>query len=175
MRTFLEAALAHGTDKVTEHRFQDVYPRYLECLRGSAFTMLEVGVDDGKSIRTWREYFPKARVVGVDINPTPIMKEEDMYVMDVRSFHFEELVRGLGPLTLVIDDGGHWPALQRRVFDLTWPRLVTSGWFFCEDLQVVRKDDFAGQVGDMVAGLLRDISDASEIHAHREIVGMRKA
>src|SRR5688500_7895228 len=61
-----------GTNKAgAEHigeSYCDVYERYLRPRRRRSFTLLEIGVQDGESLRMWRAYFPKARICGLDID-----------------------------------------------------------------------------------------------------------
>lgn len=176
MRTFLEIASEHETDKVSVHAYQDVYPRYLEQLRESEFTLLEIGVDEGKSLRMWRDYFPRATVIGIDREEASAKKAEGVLVMDVRSPKFESWAKEAAPFFhVIVDDGGHWPMEQNRAFDLLWPKLAVGGWYFVEDLHVKRKNDFAGRAGEFCANLMRNVSFCSEIHVHPEICALRKA
>src|SRR6185436_388571 len=52
-----------------QHYFE-IYDRHFARFRGREITVLEVGVAGGGSLEIWRSYFgPKARIVGMDINP----------------------------------------------------------------------------------------------------------
>ena len=42
------------------------WERFLAPLRDQTFDLLQIGVGTGASLRTWREWFPKARLVGLD-------------------------------------------------------------------------------------------------------------
>lgn len=62
--------LRYGTDKASpSNDFLSFYERYFEPLRGRPIKLLEIGVMDGASLRTWRDYFPNGTIIGVDINP----------------------------------------------------------------------------------------------------------
>ena len=37
-------------------------------LRDSKINILEIGIENGDSLRIWREYFSKANICGVDID-----------------------------------------------------------------------------------------------------------
>ena len=58
-----------GTDKCSaDHDYLKKYEFFLGKFRGQPMTLLELGVYRGDSIRMWCRYFPKAHVVGTDIN-----------------------------------------------------------------------------------------------------------
>src|SRR5918997_3028829 len=42
------------------------WERFLAPRRDQAFDLLQIGVGTGASLRTWREWFPAARLVGLD-------------------------------------------------------------------------------------------------------------
>ena len=52
------------------------YEFFLSHLRYEKFTFVELGCFQGNSLRLWREYFQKAHIIGVDINPEYIIKED---------------------------------------------------------------------------------------------------
>lgn len=65
-----DIGLKHKTDKSTiTHCYLDTYEHYFGHLRDEQFTLLELGVAGGASINTWKEYFQKAKVWGIDNNP----------------------------------------------------------------------------------------------------------
>ena len=52
-----------------KHYFE-IYDRHFSRFREREISVLEIGVADGGSLEIWRRYFgPKARIVGLDINP----------------------------------------------------------------------------------------------------------
>lgn len=58
----------NGTDKQTNHAYGDAYDSIFTD-RLSVTLMMEIGVADGSSLLAWREAFPNATVVGMDIHP----------------------------------------------------------------------------------------------------------
>ena len=57
-----------GTDKTLHHSYDFYYPLVLERfrpLRNAA--VLEIGIDQGASLKMWLEYFPHAFIYGIDI------------------------------------------------------------------------------------------------------------
>jgi hypothetical protein len=66
--TLDELGLKYGTDKASlHHNYLNFYEGFVAPLRDQPLTLLEIGVFQGASLRMWREYFPYAKVVGVDI------------------------------------------------------------------------------------------------------------
>ena len=68
-------ATKHGTDKWGSHWYARHYHRHLQHLRSQTFAMLEIGIGGythmdhgGASLRMWKEYFPHATIVGLDIH-----------------------------------------------------------------------------------------------------------
>ena len=48
--------------------FIQLYEKYFTPLRDSKINILEIGVDNGDSLRIWREFFSKANICGIDID-----------------------------------------------------------------------------------------------------------
>jgi hypothetical protein len=49
-----------------------IYEECFEPLIGKEISLLELGVLWGTSLLLWRDYFEKARIVGLDVNPIHI-------------------------------------------------------------------------------------------------------
>ena len=46
------------------------YEDVLGSYEGKDVTMIEIGVQDGGSLKIWQEFFgPNSRIIGVDLNP----------------------------------------------------------------------------------------------------------
>ena len=57
-----------GTDKQSNHRYGDAYDALFPD-RDAIKLMLEVGIADGACLLAWRDIFPNAHIVGMDIHP----------------------------------------------------------------------------------------------------------
>ena len=65
-------------DKATWHKYTHVYKKILDHLgftRDSEITLLEIGFSLGSSHLMWREYFPNATILAIDINDWPWYQE----------------------------------------------------------------------------------------------------
>src|SRR5882672_934336 len=69
-------AIKHGTDKWGPHFYTPVYHALFAHLRDRPIRLLEIGIGGyeyntvgGASLAMWAEYFPRARIVGIDVVP----------------------------------------------------------------------------------------------------------
>ncbi|MGI5223046.1 hypothetical protein [Nocardia sp. CA-290969] len=137
-----DIGLKHGTDKATHHGYTRIYEQYLKALRAKPITILELGwgghedpESGGASLAMWREYFPKATVVGIDVEP----KANRLEGVDFHqgSQADPEFLKGLhdryGDFDVIIDDASHVSSLTIRAFEILYPMLRPGGLYVCED------------------------------------------
>ena len=55
----------HDTDKVTYHEYHEIYDFFLKSLYSKKGSILEIGIDSGKSLNMWLELFPNAFIYGM--------------------------------------------------------------------------------------------------------------
>lgn len=142
--TLHELGQKHGTDKWDRHHrfmgesYLHVYERYLEPLRGMRLNLLELGVRNGNSLRMWKEYFPRARIFGVDFNVQSKQYEEDRIEIMIASQDDEAQLCALadhaGGFDIVLDDASHINHLTHASFRILFPRLNPHGFYLMEDL-----------------------------------------
>ncbi|MDR1041214.1 MAG: class I SAM-dependent methyltransferase [Deltaproteobacteria bacterium] len=130
----------HGTDKSAEgpggHDYLRKYEFFLSPLRDEEFTLLELGIYRGASLRTWEEYFPKARIVGVDVEPeTKAMAggRIETVLGDLSKTAFVETLREL-EARVIIDDASHWWPDQLRSLFVLYPAMPKGGVYIVEDI-----------------------------------------
>jgi 8-demethyl-8-alpha-L-rhamnosyltetracenomycin-C 2'-O-methyltransferase len=125
----------YGTDKWGWHRYTPVYDELLAPLRPHALRVLELGVYQGASLQMWRDYFPQARVVGIDVDPPDVSLGERIEVLRGDLGNFRDYL----PLVdqeydLVVDDASHAPEQQMLSLSLLWPRVKRGGFYCIEDV-----------------------------------------
>src|SRR6478735_7675915 len=60
-----------------DHYFE-IYERHFSRFRGTEVVVVEFGVSHGGSLQMWKKYFgPKAKIIGIDINPACKALEEE--------------------------------------------------------------------------------------------------
>ena len=133
METLNEMGLRHQTDKAsTHHCYLDNYETYIGHLRDKEFTLLEIGVASGASIRLWREYFSKAKVYGIDNNPD--CAGEGIFIGDQRDTVFlDGVLANIGLPDVVIDDGHHLGSSTIASFKHLFPKIAQKGIYIVED------------------------------------------
>jgi hypothetical protein len=136
--SFGAIALRHGTDKAEAvRRIIPVYERLLEPRRHLVTKLLEIGVLDGASLRTWHEYFPNAQILAVDIDPAAADHGSDavtVLIGDQGEPEFLSHVAEYGPFDIVVDDGSHYPDDQKTSLGVLWPTVNPGGVYVVEDI-----------------------------------------
>ena len=128
----------YGTDKVDRWHTHvgrtncAIYERYLSAWRRKQFTLLEIGVLSGASLRMWQAFFPRARVRGLDIDPAAGSLGLDV---TIGSQADPDVLEGLvsPDLAFVIDDGSHVIELTIATFEYLFPRLESGAVYIIED------------------------------------------
>src|SRR5581483_8689849 len=88
--------------------YTDLFERY----RGKELTFVEIGVMDGGSLFMWRDYLgPKARIIGIELNPGAKRWQQDGFEIFTGSQSDPQFWRSffqtVGPGHVRPDDGGH--------------------------------------------------------------------
>lgn len=139
--TLDELAIRHGTDKSSlHHNYCHIYEQYFKHLQHEPILFVTVGVGGyeypdrgGQCLRMWREWFTKARIIGIDlykkdfaIPGVEIMQcsQDNPYMADI--------CRGAN---IFIDDGAHTSLLTLRTFNIVWPVLSSAGIYVIEDVE----------------------------------------
>ncbi|MDR2140259.1 MAG: class I SAM-dependent methyltransferase [Deltaproteobacteria bacterium] len=134
-----ELGRRHGTDKSSGphgHDFLRKYEFFLKPRQNAHFTFLELGVFKGASLRMWADYFPHARIIGVDIEPQTRSHQTDrieVIIGDLAEVKFLESLADLSP-EVIIDDASHWWPDQLRSLLVLYPRLPSGGLYIMEDI-----------------------------------------
>lgn len=159
-----------------EREFRDLNPG---CV-------LEIGVQGGGSLHHWAAQFPQAKVFGIDIDASckgAEMNGVKVFIGDATSKRFlEEALLAMPRPDLIIDDGGHWPWMQRKTFEVLWPALRPGGVYAVEDLDTSFRKRFGGWFGGFFRYLnrlaqrqTREGSDVERMSQYRSIVFLHKS
>jgi hypothetical protein len=151
-----QLARKHGSDKGSEPAgglsgkgYTATYSRFFEELRQRDLVLLEIGVASGASLRMWEEYFPNARIFGVDVDPDCTRHESDrtrVIVGDQADAGFlQRLVDAVAaPFDIVIDDGGHHMCQHQTSLEFLFPHVTRGGLYCIEDLHTSYRRSYGG-------------------------------
>lgn len=135
-----EIGARQGTDKCSAtaaaHDYLRKYEFFFKELRKERFTLLELGVFKGGSLKTWEEYFENAEIIGVDCE-----KEAGRYVTgrskiifgDLSHTGFLEELPKLNP-RIIIDDASHVWSHQLLALFVLFPAMMSGGIYIVEDI-----------------------------------------
>ncbi len=143
-----------GTDKWGAHFYTPHYERHLGHLRDEAFVLLEIGVggyartgQGGGSLRMWRRYFPRAEVVGLDIEDKSFLDRPRMTTVQgdqADPVVLNGVVERFGVPRVVVDDGSHRPDDIIATFEVLFPLLPDGAVYAIEDTQTSYWPEFGG-------------------------------
>jgi hypothetical protein len=138
-------AIRFGSDKFGAHLYTPTYHRMFGHLRDQPLRVLEVGIGGydtlkagGSSLRMWAEYFPSARIVGLDISPKDLALPRRVTVVtgsQTDELLLQRLLDEHGPFDIVIDDGSHIVPHVLQTFRFLYPRLNPGAIYVVEDSQ----------------------------------------
>ena len=149
-------AVLNGTDKFGYHCYTPNYHKLFHRWRDRELKILEIGVGGyqdedrgGQSLATWRDYFPKAQVTGIDIQkkvldfgPRVAIRQGSQVDPDFLA----ALVAERGPFDLIVDDGSHRNEHVVETFRLLFPTLKPGGIYVVEDVQTSFMPRFGGSL-----------------------------
>lgn len=138
MSTLDRLAKAHGTDKSSEnHNYCVKYEKYLPVDRYNEMKILEIGIHKGQSLRTWKDYFYRSQILGIDINPDCKQYEEERIKVEIGSQadgrFLNKINEVYGPFDIILDDGSHMCSHVIYSFEALFPLLKSGGIYVVED------------------------------------------
>lgn len=138
METLDNLAIKFGTDKSSLiHNYCEKYEKYFNFERNSSLKILEIGVFNGGSLKTWSEYYKNSLVVGIDINPNCKKYESGNIKIEIGSQDdqdfLKQVVKKYGDFDLILDDGSHQQKHMIKSFEILFPNLKNKGIYVVED------------------------------------------
>jgi hypothetical protein len=156
----------YRTDKqYSQHNYALFYEMLFTPLREKIKNFMEIGIGSitpttesnmcfqphytpGASLRAWRDFFPQAEIVGVDIDPSTTIENEPRIKTFVCDSTNPMSVSALQTTSqwspeqfdIIIDDGWHDPVAQQRTLLNFWPFVKKGGVYNIEDISWNQKD-----------------------------------
>jgi hypothetical protein len=147
-------ALAYGTDKEGAHYYAQHYQHHFERFRNKKINVLEIGIGGydspeagGNSLRMWKAYFSQANIYGLDIfDKSP---HDEPRIKTIKGSQVDEellktIVKDMGGVDIVIDDGSHFSHHVIETFKVLFPLLNDGGIYAVEDLQTSYWENVGG-------------------------------
>ena len=130
----------YNTNKGYKHEYDLVYEKDFHTRRNDSITLLEIGIYEGGSLLAWLDYFPKARIFGIDIRPDFIPDENRRRLAQSGRVELEFQDAKAGNLfdeqfDFIIDDGDHNLESQLAVFKTFHSALKEGGVYYIEDIR----------------------------------------
>lgn len=124
----------YETDKVGHHGYGETYDELFSKFdRQAELSILEIGIQKGGSLLAWQDYFPNAKITGVDI--VDVIKPE--YRSEKINYVFSDIKdwQTAETFDIIIDDGSHFADDVRFVIDHFVSKLRPNGVMIVEDIQ----------------------------------------
>jgi demethylmacrocin O-methyltransferase len=148
MKTLSEIAKKYPTDKDFTHNYYNaVYEQYFSPIKDDVKLVCEVGIGGfweavgwlpGNSLKVWRDYFPNAEILGLDIVKHDNLIDLDRITIDWLDQSKRDLVieysSKLNNYDIIIDDGSHNVYDQQITFAHFFKSLKSGGIYVLEDL-----------------------------------------
>jgi len=148
MRSKQLALDTYETEKI-RIGYLDLYDPILAPWIDKEITLLEVGVHRGGSLKLWRDYFPRAIIVGIDLKlPERFVPGERIQVFEGNQADerfLSEVANKTAPdgFDIIIDDASHIGELTKVTFwHLFQHHLKPGGLYAIEDWGTGYLDDF---------------------------------
>jgi demethylmacrocin O-methyltransferase len=117
--------------------FLKIYDDYFKNFKNKKINILEIGVHEGKSLMIWKDYFPKANIIGIDL------KSYNFNINRIFTFQGDQtdinfllgVSRKFKKFDIIIDDGSHVSSHIIKTFGVLFDFLKEGGLYICEDLQ----------------------------------------
>ncbi len=113
------------------------YERVVSHFRDDPIVILEIGVAEGASLRTWERFFPRATIIGADNNDKCLAYAGGRIKVEIGSQGDPDFLTALGAKyspTIIIDDGSHQSAHVFLTFEHLFGCLLPGGIYIMEDL-----------------------------------------
>ena len=131
-----KGSLGHGAEI---HNYGLAYEQFFEEFRGKGISICELGVLDGNSLRSWRDYFENATILGVDNEPQRMLSEDGFTTIVGDQNNPTDLKELIGSgWDIIIDDGSHEAKHQQECLYHLIDCVNSGGYYVIEDLHTYR-------------------------------------
>ena len=158
-RNLVRIGQVFKTDKWGSHWYLQHYQSHFAPFRKKRINLMEIGVggysdpnQGGNSLYTWKAYFTNANIVGIDIHDKRKLQQNRIKIFQgsqVDEAFLRSVVREIGGVDIVIDDGSHINSHVIETFKILFPLLRDGGIYCVEDMQTSYWPGFGGSSDDL--------------------------
>jgi len=167
-------------DKFPGQTFEHIYDDIFSPFRlYDPLKVLEIGIQEGGSLRVWRDFFLHAQIIGIDIDKKYLYQEERIstYLIDQSDEeNLNKLITQYNGFDIVIDDGGHFS--DQQIITLKNLLPFTKYLYCIEDLDTSYPELYPthSRIGeDTIMTWLKTIADWAVLEKHKiERIDFRK-
>ena len=127
----------YKSDKITHHRYHEIFPHFISKFYDKEGGIIEIGVEQFNSIKMWLELFKNSHIYGYDININDAGEKYTIFKGDQSKE--DDLDRFINiiktPIYFINDDGSHIPEHQVLTFNKLFPILEYGGIYIIEDIE----------------------------------------
>lgn len=144
----------YRSDKIGGHSYTVHYELHLKKFKYRRINLLEIGVGGysdpnlgGNSLRMWKKYFPFGKIFSLDIYDKSSLQENRIKIFcgsQVDDNDLNRIVKEMGSIDIIIDDGSHINEHVIKTFNLLFPKLNDGGIYVIEDTQTSYWKEFGG-------------------------------
>lgn len=137
------------TDKaMTGHGFTELYEHIFYPLKDSPIKIFEIGIGHGGSLILWRDYFPNAKVYGIDV-----VDKSNLNSKRIRTFVANQANRNQldsfidkhgSDFDIILDDGGHKMKQQQISLGHLFKYVKPGGYYIIEDVHTSLPQHYFG-------------------------------
>lgn len=147
-----------------EPHFIEAYKKHFAGLKPKR--VLEIGVQNGGSLKIWRDFFPEAEIVGVDTDIACMEHQGDRIKVIIGDQASVKFLETLGKFDIIIDDGGHYMTQQQVSMNtLLANQLNDGGLYIIEDLHTSYWEQFQ-DIRRTTIDVLKDMVD--DLHQYAD-------
>lgn len=154
----------YDTDKAIE--YIRVYDELFWDKRDEIKSILEIGVLRGGSLRLWHDYFPTAKICGLDnqdILPNLLRERIQQFRLDQTDVAPLKYFFSGMTFDVIIDDGCHLGSAIKTSMEALWPMVKPGGYYIIEDWGVGYWKNWTDSPVPLMKELVDGVGAAAEI------------
>ena len=136
-KSFKETSDFFNCDKTTYHEYDKHYPMFFDKWRDDSINIFEIGLDEGKSMNVWQNYFPYAKIWGMDISKSFKNSRCEVFVGNQNNINdLKRITNHIPKCNIIVDDGSHVAEHQLKTFYYLFENMLDwGGVYIIEDTE----------------------------------------